>query len=438
MFRILTLVLFSLLLISPVPALASPENARAAKQSGIEAFKAGNLEQAKTDFETAVRLGSTSRSLIYNLGVVYFKLEQYAKARNTFQKLIPTKQKALAYYNIGLVELALENSAAAKAAFEQVLASDPAENLQTLADAQLERLAPEKPPEKKRSSWIGLVSTGGGYQNNVALFPSSAPETIDSEFVEVIAAASGYLIGSARSGLRTNLSVYNRHYPSAQEFNLQVAKASARWSQRTGIGDIGIGAGGSNIWRDREQREKRKRLFTTLTLGACPGEQSRCALKLEAIDIDPEEEFEPYRGEMYRFETDYRIRLGAWTLGARYRLEQNDREDLTFGDEYFDLSPVRHDIRGTIEYPITPAWSIETEAEFRFSEYDRPHRFQTERGTIEDVRKDARTTVSLSSAYQFTRLFSLKATASYSDNKSNLERYEYDRQAASLSAVFKF
>ncbi|HEY9119919.1 MAG TPA: tetratricopeptide repeat protein, partial [Marinobacter sp.] len=122
----------------------TPE-AKAHFRAGVQAFNDGELAKARRYLEWAAEQGLSSRSLSYNLGVVYYKLGQYEKAEQTFRQLIPTRQKALAYYNIGLTALARENRPAAEAAFREVLASGPDDNLLSLASRQLERLDPTAP-----------------------------------------------------------------------------------------------------------------------------------------------------------------------------------------------------------------------------------------------------------------------------------------------------
>lgn len=122
----------------------TPE-AKAHFRAGVQAFNEGELDKARRYLESAAEQGLSSRSLSYNLGVVYYKLGLYEKAEQTFRQLIPTRQKALAYYNIGLTALTRKNRPAAAEAFREVLASDPDENLESLATRQLERLDPEAP-----------------------------------------------------------------------------------------------------------------------------------------------------------------------------------------------------------------------------------------------------------------------------------------------------
>ena len=172
--RLLTIALVLCLALSTAHAQEHTTEAKTLFRAGIQAFNAGDLDEARRLLESAVSKGLSSRSLNYNLGVVYYKLGLYEEAEQTFRTLIPTRQKALAYYNIGLTALARENQDAATQAFQNVLASDPDDNLISLATRQLERLDPTMHAASPRKRWAGLVSIGGGYEDNVALFPDPA------------------------------------------------------------------------------------------------------------------------------------------------------------------------------------------------------------------------------------------------------------------------
>lgn len=131
--RLLTIALVLCLALSTAHAQEHTTEAKTLFRAGIQAFNAGDLDEARRLLESAVSKGLSSRSLNYNLGVVYYKLGLYEEAEQTFRTLIPTRQKALAYYNIGLTALARENQDAATKAFQNVLASDPDDNLISLA-----------------------------------------------------------------------------------------------------------------------------------------------------------------------------------------------------------------------------------------------------------------------------------------------------------------
>lgn len=415
----------------------TPE-AKAHFRAGIQAFNDGELDKARRYLESAAAQGLSSRSLSYNLGVVYYRLGLYEKAEHAFRQLIPTRQRALAYYNIGLTALARENPGAAADAFREVLAADPDENLVSLASRQLERLNPKTASAAGKKRWAGLISLGGGYEDNVALFPDTAPEKLDSGFMEALAAGSYYLYGDARAGLRSDLKFFSRQYPSEHAFDLQVIQAVTRWIQQTAPGQVSVGLGGDYIWRDRRSRERRARLTAGIITRDCPGPGSRCLVKTEAAQIFPLPGFEAYRGQMYRLDAQYRIHPGNWSGELRYRAEYNDRDNLETENEFFSVSPERHGLDASIGYALTDKLTFEAGAGFRFSFYRTPHQLLVPEGTQTIRREDKRYNLSVGTTYRFSGRTSLSLDLDRTDNESNIDRYNYDRQTVSASVAVGF
>lgn len=413
-------------------------DAKAHFRAGIQAFNDGDHDRARRYLETAAAKGYSSRSLIYNLGVVYFKLELYDKAESAFRQLIPTRQKALAYYNIGLIALARDNEASAAEAFRRVLDSDPDDNLIALATRQLQRIDPGTMRTATKKRWAGLVSVGGGYEDNVALFPDTAPKKLDSGFVDALAAASFYLYGDTSAGLRSDLKFFSRQYPSEHDFDLQVIQAETSWIQQTAPGQIRVGLGGDYIWRDRRSRERRARLIAGITTRNCPGPGSRCVVRAEAAQVFPLPEFEAYRGQMYRLDAQYRVRPGNWTGELKYRAEYNDRDNLNTETEFFSVSPLRHGLDASVGYALTNQLTLEAGAGFRFSHYRTPHQLRVPEGTQTINREDKRYTVSVGTRYRFSGRTSLSLDLDRTDNESNIDRYSYDRHTLTASVAVGF
>lgn len=417
---------------------AKTPEAKAHFRAGVQAFNDGELDKARRYLESAASQGLSSRSLSYNLGVVYYKLKLYEKAEQTFRELIPTRQKALAYYNIGLTALAREDKTAAAEAFQEVLASDPKENLITLASRQLERLDPEAARPSRKKPWAGLISVGGGYQDNVALIPDTAPQKLDSAFTEAFAAGSYYLHGDARAGLRSDLKLFSRQYPSEHDFDLQVIQAEAKWLQQTAPGQISVGLGGDYIWRDRRSRERRARLTAGIASRSCPGPGADCRMKAEVAGIFPEKGFEAYQGQMYRLDVQYRIRPGNWSGKLKYRAEYNDRDNLDTGNQFFSVSPERHGLDATIGYHLSNRLTLEAGAGFRFSYYRTPHQLRRGENLQTIRREDQRYALSVGTRYDLSARTSLKVDLDRTDNDSNIDRYSYDQHTATASIAVGF
>ena len=75
-------------------------------EAGVDAFSEGELTKALALFEQARAVGMNTPPLLYNMGVVYFRLGRHELAESVFQELLDTPHAALARYNLGLVKLA--------------------------------------------------------------------------------------------------------------------------------------------------------------------------------------------------------------------------------------------------------------------------------------------------------------------------------------------
>lgn len=108
-------------------------------RSGL--YRAGLLR-----YREAAAAGIDSPLLHYNLGIVYYRLERYGEAEQSFARagedseLLP-----LATYNRGLAQLALGDTVAAEASFQAVANSPAGRKLRRLADRAADRAArPER------------------------------------------------------------------------------------------------------------------------------------------------------------------------------------------------------------------------------------------------------------------------------------------------------
>ena len=111
-------------------------------ETGTQAFKQKQYRQALEYFRRAEDGGMQDARLDYNLGSVYYRLEDYASSRRYFDKLVAhPKLGALAYYNLGLIEYRLGRDRAAINRFENCaeLARDP--KLEALARKQIQTLS---------------------------------------------------------------------------------------------------------------------------------------------------------------------------------------------------------------------------------------------------------------------------------------------------------
>lgn len=424
--------LFIAWLITLSPALKADASVEAANQlrAGIAAFKAGNLEQARTLLESAADLGMESRALTYNLGVIYYKTGDFGNAERMFLQLTETRQRTLAFYNLGLIALARDDEAGARSAFREVVDAGDTDNLTRLAAAQLERLGERAP----LPPWQALVSLAAGYEDNIGLFPDEASSAIEDSFLESVAAASGYVYRQGQQGLRLLGQAYAREYDTEDDFNSHLLRLDAKWEYRLDDYRLHAGIGGDKLWYANKPREERGRITTGLTTSACAlgAERARCSLSARAEQVSAVSRYDAYDGRHYRLDARYRARLGDWGGGLRYYLEYDDRRNLATEREYFSVSPLGQTLEISTSYHPVQALEIGGVLGYRYNFFRKAHRLRVPEGTWIVNRVDQRLSLSVNADYRINDTFSVAGGWRGVRNDSNISRYEYDRSTFTL------
>lgn len=403
-------------------------------KAGIAAFRNNNLEEARQRLESAAT-GLESRALTYNLGVLYYRLREFDLAEQQFRKLLDTAQRALAFYNLGLIALAREDQTAAREAFHSAASETTEENLSRLARAKLREL---KAPLPARD-WQALVSIAAGYENNIGLFPDSAPSAIDGSFTETIAALSGTPLEEGKDALKTTLQLYGRDYMGNDRFNAHLVRGLAAWQRTLEGGRLELGLGADQVWLGNRSREQRARLAGKWTTRGCAlgSESALCSLALNAEQVFAAPRYNAYDGQHYQAEARYRARQGKWLGQAQYRLEYDDRENFNTGREFFSVSPIAHTLKLGLDYALTPSFDLGASVGYRFSHYRSAHRLLVPEGLLSIQRQDNRVQMALEGDYQATERVSVLLKLQSTDNNSNIARYDYNRQTATLGVAVR-
>ncbi len=432
----LSLLLLMLCLLTQGTAIADTETSTAKQQmrAGITAFQNNNLEQARKLLEAAATK-LDSRALTYNLGVLYYKLGEYDLAENKFRQLLDTKQRGLAFYNIGLVALAQDNPRKARAAFRNAAIEGAEDKLGKLARAQLKDLGDIPPP----SPWQGLISLAGGYEENIGLFPDTAPSSVDDSFLEYIGVVSGYPVRKGNDAMKAQLQLYGRQYADEQDFNTHLARLDTAWERSSAPYRFSLGIGGDQLWRGGSSQEQRARLSGQITTSACQlgSEAARCTASIDAEQVYADTRLDAYDGQHYRLDLRYKAKQDAWRGDVRYRLDYDDRENFDTGTEFYSVSPMGQTLKLGIGYAFTPAFELGMSAGYRLNYYRSAHRLQTAEGLQVINRKDHRYTVGIDGEYRVNRTLSLLLDVQQVENDSNITRYDYDRRTASLGVAIR-
>ncbi len=426
-------IVLCLLFSAPLQA-SSEAAARAQFKAGIAAFQNNDLEQARQLLEAAATQ-LQSRALIYNLGVLYYRLGEFDDAERMFGQLLSTKQRALASYNIGLIALARNQTSRAREAFLSVASESTEDNLIKLARGQLEELGAPSPP----SRWQTLLSLSAGYQENIALFPDSAPSSLDGSFLESVNAISGYPLRKGKNALKTRVLLYGRQYREETDFNSHLVRAEAAWEHSENRYRFKLGLGGDQLWQGGASRERRARLTSDVSTGHCSvrSETARCNITLSAEQIFAADRFSAYDGQHFRLDSRYKARFENLRGEARYRVDYDDRQNLNNGSEYYSVSPLGQTLTLGLGYAFTPGLELGASASYRFNYYRTPHRLEVPEGLLIVRREDNRLTLELEGKYRINKTVSLLLTLRQAQNNSNIERYDYNQKTATLGVAFR-
>jgi len=431
--------LLLVLVLQATMALAEETTAQQAYQLGIEAFRAGNPRLAATHLEAARAAGLSRATLFYNLGVAYYRLEQYDQARGAFQQLLNSPHGPLARYNLGLVALAESRPAVAEAEFRRVLAEAAEEKLVRLARRQLERLEQPAVPEKAERSLQAFASLSAVYDGNITRAADNGSSERDGMGLEALVALAGHAWGDRQQGLRLAGSYYELDYPNNRDFSQQAGQWQLGWQNRlAGLGWWELTGEQQWLWEDRDRVERRDGVSIAWEPPTCLVADWWCRGRLKTQWVDPGSGFEPYDGERHEARWVMGYSASAWRAQGAYRLVLDDRDDLGLGDEFFSLSAWRHWLESRLGYAITPRWNLSADLGVRYSRYRDAHRQLDAGSLVTERRKDWLTELGLGATYQWSTVLSLFIEATFEDNRSTLERYDYDRSQLSLGVSARY
>ncbi|MBS3805194.1 MAG: outer membrane beta-barrel protein [Oleiphilaceae bacterium] len=415
-------------------------DARVLINKGVAAFNEGELERARLLLERARAAGVDSASLQYNMGVLYYRMELYDRARKAFQSLLGSSHQDLALYNLGLVAKAAGQNAVAQRYFERVADQAGQDKLRKLA-----RLALQQTGAASARRWVIFASLGGGYEDNLALLPETAPSDISDSFNEALLVGNGAVWSPASDKGRSDSldlsgSVYRRHYHSEEEFSNDALQLGAAWVSRGEDDRAEVGLQQSYFRIGGDSREFQTTLAINYRRRHCRGDSvtDRCGLTFEVARVTAFETFEGYEGMRYRLGGFYQHYGDTWEASARVRLEDNDRDDIAEGGQFVSLSPRRYEFGLGFRYTGWANLSVGPELGYRYSDYADPNQRPEAEGRDSGSRIDHRYSAGIRAIYDLSADWSITAEGTYRENDSSLQQFDYDNQVYQLSLGYLF
>ena len=396
---------------------ASAADASALFADGERAFASGEYPEALRLFTEARQAGSNGPSSYYNIGVCQYLLRDYDAAERTFAALAAEfpAMRELAEYNRGLALRAEGENADARVAFQRARSSTD-EKIGALADAQLAELGGS--PARAEPRWRGYLSSGLGYDNNVALVDEVVltSGSSSSPLVEALGVLSRDF-GSVP--LRIDASGYWVRYSNADEFDQSALRLALVTERELGSWTLAAGPTLARSTLDGEAFEEL--IGADVRLRRSFGENLSFETRLIYDDADAGDTRFAYLDGSRR-----QLRLAAQHSGmgrirVGYELERNDRVDP-------GVSPSRQRWSVTYQWPLSAAWTADAGLVHRTSRY----------GGASVPREERLVALSFALRRDLRVGWTLAADYRWSDNDSTVEAFSYDGQrvAVSLSRTF--
>ncbi|MEW6076668.1 MAG: tetratricopeptide repeat protein [Thermodesulfobacteriota bacterium] len=427
MIRLLVKLSMPLLLLLLFPMLAIADETEP-YQTGLEAFNAGNYDQALTCFNQALARGNRSPGLYYNLGVTGYKTGRYDQAANAFERLTKDPAwRALALYNLGLIAEARGQREAAFNFYSTAQQMGSDSRLAVLAGLKLKTLTPEVEGPHKVRPWYGLISAGAGYDDNAMLAPDDTFEGTNGEedgFVELYAAGGRYLSGGWDNGIRLDGGLYARGYANESDYNAATVFAGitrdrqhTQWKTRAGLA--------VNADFDDEGH-----YATNPSLDLVAEKSFATHYRFKSYNtlywVEANDDYDYLTGVKDRCGIQIALRLPRIRVSTGCEVEYNDRDDLYAGDEFFSYSPFRGKVDAALDLKLTSKWRALLKGAYRKSIYpDANIQVVDDASITRKKREDDRWNFSLRGEYALTDILDLFGEYRHTDNDSNISSNSY-------------
>lgn len=415
---------------APAPVPAATHTIQDLFNEGMHAFRQGDYRQALARFEAAKRAGLGTPALHYNIGVCHYRLGDYGRARAAFEKAAHHRPlAALAHYNLGLVALKEGDRGRALAWFERAGRETEDPKLKRLTADRTAALAVEAQPR-----WSAVASANVGYDDNV-LPPDDLSATGKGDgFIEAFAAANTRLAGSAEESWDLDLSAYLLDYGDVNAYDVTAFRGGVH--RRGRLNEASSWRAGVAVDRSYLDGEGYQRnLYLDAGGRTQLGDRLALRLRYRYTHVAADSDFDYLDGHRNEGEAEAYYTAGKVRWHAGYRLEFNDRTDARSAATFTSYSPTRHTLLLGAALPLDGGWRGEGEVRYRQSRYDEADRL-SDGSRVR--REDERMETVLRLRRNLTANWELAAEYTYTDNRSNIDLYDYRRNLVTVGASWLY
>lgn len=242
--------------VAPAPVQASPT--QDAMHAGTEAFRGNQLPRARALFLQAYADGLRSSKLLYNLGVVHYRLGEYAAARGWFLRVADDPAvRQIAEYNLARCAERLEDPEQAVMWYRRAARGDDARiaALARRAQAEMTRLARRNLVHAARLG-LGFDSAVVGLVDQVTSLPTDSPDL----YVEALASVGQHDRPWLEGEWRWDVTAYALMFDELSFADIQSLGGRLHWGRGSGQRRFGLAVSGSHEWLDTQAYQARSAL----------------------------------------------------------------------------------------------------------------------------------------------------------------------------------
>jgi hypothetical protein len=371
--------------------------------------------------------------LDYNIGVCYYRLSQYARAKRAFLRAADHPPlRDLSHYNVALVESARNREDEARIWFGRVYSESDNARLKALA---ARRLGLEVAPERAGGSkWFGGFSTAVGYDDNIEDPSQTGVTDKGDNFAKLLLYTSGLLQGSHRNGLRLGLNGYFLRHQDVSAYDINLLQANltksftvADWRNRAGVGLEQTSLGGDDYLQT-------VKLTMTGEMPLSASDALRLRYRYSSI-ASQDAAYDKLEGNRHEAELRWQRKRNSRRLRASYEYEVNDREDYQGATTFSSYSPTRHTLELRAGIEPAQAWEFDGRLAYRNSRYADAN-VLVGGGSV--TREDDRLLAGVALSRRLSASLKVDLDYKYTDNDSNLDVYDYSRSIYSIGLSGSF
>jgi tetratricopeptide (TPR) repeat protein len=405
--------------------------ATSAFDAGVRAYRSGDFAGALHQFDLAREAGDHSDQLLFNRGLALYRLKRYSEARDVFLELRARPDLTeFAEYHLGLIAATLGDPAAAERHLDVVAASQVPE-LRQLAETALSRL--ERPSRAR--SWGAYARLGPGFDTNRNQIAESlqieGPEP-ESAYGELYGVLYGRVPGLG--GATFQAGAFVRNYEVDDALDQSVVQLMLRKSWRTPHWSLAFAGEIESAVLDGSALTD---VYSLSFDAARPFKNSTLRVRYRPSVIAAGSAYDYLEGRRHQLELADELSFGPVRLQLGYEAELNDRRDLEIGTEFYSQSPARHGPVIRLNRALGSRLQIDLSTAYRSSRFRDENR-QFVDGVLETERRvDALWVAGIVLRLELSPSWGLRLDYRHSENRSTVDRYDYDRDLAAVALEWR-